>query len=375
MINAQSNKSGMKTHLLFLAICLFLYPVLHAAYPSEERDSIPVNDGPYITFMNDTLKVLRIENSLVRKEYLLPGDRSEIEISKNQSSDYAEMMKVFSKKADYRQSFKRVDSVAVLSDAHGQYDIFLNQLKSNGIIDSNLNWKFGSGHLVYLGDAHDRGDMVTEILWHLFSLERQAEKAGGMVHFVNGNHELMVLDGDLRFINPKYRKVEALTGINYSDLYSENTVLGRWLRDKPVMITINDIIFVHGGISTELVRRNLNIKQINQIFSDSIIGKDIWAAEENENLDFLAGDNGPSWYRGYFTDPDFSETSLDSILLFYDKAHIVVGHTTHKELQALFNNKILGIDAGIMYGQPGVMLIYKEGCFYKGSISGKREKL
>ncbi len=73
MINAQSNKYGMKRHLLFLAICLFLNPVLSAAYPSENRDSIPVNDGPYITFLNDTLKVLRIENSLVREEYLLPG--------------------------------------------------------------------------------------------------------------------------------------------------------------------------------------------------------------------------------------------------------------------------------------------------------------
>jgi len=375
MINSQSNKYGMKRHLLLLAICLFLNPVLSASYPSEKRDSIPVNDGPYISFLNDTLKVLRIENSMVREEYPLPGERSGIGISRNQSSDYLEMMKVFSHKPDYRQSFKRVDSIAVLSDVHGQYDIFLNQLMANGIIDSNLNWKFGRGHLVYLGDAHDRGDMVTEILWHLFSLERQAAKAGGMVHFVIGNHELMVLDGDLRFINPKYRKVESITGKIYSDLYSENTVLGKWLRDKPVMITINDIIFVHGGISPELVRRNLNIKQINQIFSDSIIGKDIWAAAENEKLDFLAGNDGPSWYRGYFTDPDFSESSLDSILVFYDKAHIVVGHTTHKELQALFNNKILGIDAGIMYGQPGVMLIYKEGSFYKGTISGKREKL
>ena len=365
----------MKKHLLYLAICLYINPVLSAAYLSENRDSIPVNDGPYISFLNDTLKVLRIENSMVREEYPLPGERSGIGISRNQSSDYLEMMKVFSHKPDYRQSFKRVDSIAVLSDVHGQYDIFLNQLMANGIIDSNLNWKFGRGHLVYLGDAHDRGDMVTEILWHLFSLERQAAKAGGMVHFVIGNHELMVLDGDLRFINPKYRKVESITGKIYSDLYSENTVLGKWLRDKPVMITINDIIFVHGGISPELVRRNLNIKQINQIFSDSIIGKDIWAAAENEKLDFLAGNDGPSWYRGYFTDPDFSESSLDSILVFYDKAHIVVGHTTHKELQALFNNKILGIDAGIMYGQPGVMLIYKEGSFYKGTISGKREKL
>ncbi|MBP1666313.1 MAG: metallophosphoesterase, partial [Bacteroidetes bacterium] len=168
---------------------------------------------------------------------------------------------------------------------------------------------------------------------------------------------------------------EAITGTKYSDLFSENSVLGKWLRSRPVIVTINDIIFVHGGISSDLVHRNLNIKQINQEFSDSIVGRDIWSTGENEELIFLAGDNGPLWYRGYFTDSTFTESKLDSILLFYDKAHIVVGHSTHKNIKSLFNNKILGIDAGIMYSQPGAMLIYREGCFYKGSLSGKRDKL
>ena len=89
------------------------------------------------------------------------------------------------------------------------------------------------------------GDMVTEILWHLYSLEKQAARAGGMVHYILGNHELMVLDEDLRYINEKYKQVEAISGIKYSDLYSENSVLGKWLRSKPVMVTINNIIFVH----------------------------------------------------------------------------------------------------------------------------------
>jgi hypothetical protein len=365
----------MKRQLLYLVICLLFNPVLSAEFLSEGRDSVSVNDGPYVFNLNDTLKVLWIENSLLREKNLLPGDRSAIKISPYQSADYDEMIKVFSTKPDYRQSFKRVDSIAVITDVHGQYGIYLNQLMSNGIIDKNLNWKFGRGHLVYLGDAFDRGDMVTEILWHLFSLEKQAAKAGGMVHFILGNHELMVLDDDVRYINQKYRNVETICGIKYSGLFSENSVLGKWLRSKPVMVTINDIIFVHGGISPELVHRNLDIRQINQTFSDSIIGKDIWSTSENEELTFLAGDNGPLWYRGYFTDSTFSESRLDSILGFYDKAHIVVGHSTHKEIKTLFNNKILGIDAGIMYDQPGAILLYKEGCFYKGYITGKREKL
>jgi len=365
----------MNRQLLYLVICLLINPVLSAASLSEGKDSLGVNDGPYISRLNDTLKVVWIENSLLREKYLLPGDRSGIKISQIQSIDYDEIMKVFSEKPDYRQSFRRVDSIAVISDVHGQYDIFLKQLISNGIIDKSLNWKFGRGHLVYLGDAFDRGDKVTEVLWYLFSLEKQAARAGGMVHFILGNHELMILEEDLRFINPKYKDVETITGTRYSDLFSENSVLGNWLRSRPVIVTINDILFVHGGISPELLQRNLNIKQINQEFSDSIVGRDIWSSGENEELIFLAGDNGPLWYRGYFTDSTFTESNLDSILLFYDKAHIVVGHSTQKDIRSLFNNKILGIDTGIMYSQPGAMLIYKEGCFYKGSLSGKRDKL
>ena len=50
--------------------------------------------------------------------------------------------------------------------------------------------------------------MVTEVLWHLFGLEKQAAKAGGMVHVLLGNHEIMVLRNNLIEINEKYRKVE-----------------------------------------------------------------------------------------------------------------------------------------------------------------------
>lgn len=365
----------MKKELLFLIICLSCSLSLSAVCYSEGRDSVTVNDGPYIFYVNDTLKIKWIESGLFREEYILPDGSSEIKISAKQSSDYRELIKVFSLKPDYRQSFNLVDSIAVISDVHGQYNIYLNQLISNGIIDKDLNWKFGKGHLVFLGDAFDRGDMVTELLWHLFSLEKQALKAGGMVHFLLGNHEVMVLNQDLRFINEKYKKVEVISGSNYFDLYSENSILGKWLRSKPVMITINDIIFVHGGISSELVNRNLKLRQINQIFYDKIVGKDIETIQANEELSFLDGEDGPLWYRGYFKDTTFSESRTDSILEFYGKEHIVVGHTTHRAIESLFNNKIIGIDAGIMYKQPGAMLIYREGCFYKGSIKGERAKL
>ena len=80
----------MKRQLLYLIICLLFNTVLSADLPSEGRDSLPVNDGPYVFNQNDTLKVLRIENSLLREQYLLPGKHSEIKISPHQTSDYKE---------------------------------------------------------------------------------------------------------------------------------------------------------------------------------------------------------------------------------------------------------------------------------------------
>ncbi|MBE0678874.1 MAG: metallophosphoesterase [Bacteroidales bacterium] len=364
----------MKTRLIILTISLFLTLSVSAFSPSGEGDSI-INDGPYFFLSNDTLMVMWIENSMLRKGYLLPGNTNEMMLPGNLSYGYKELIRPYRLKPDYRQSYKRVDSIAVISDVHGHYDTYVNQLLSNGIIDKDLNWKFGKGHLVILGDVFDRGDKVTEILWHLFRLEKQAAKDGGMVHFILGNHELMVLAGDLRYIHEKYKKVETLAGVSYYDLYSENSVLGRWMRSKPVMITINNILFVHGGVSPELVQKGMKIKQVNQIFSERIVGKDLDPSIEDKELNLLTGNDGPVWYRGYFADSTFTIASLDSILDFYGKERIIVGHTTHKNMMLLFGNKVIGIDTGIMYGQPGNMLIIKNGQFYKGPISGVRTAL
>jgi hypothetical protein len=342
---------------------------------SESRDSININDGPYIFLVNDTLKTIRIENGQLNKSFFVSGNRSPIQLTQGLTSNYKVLTRVFKRKPDYRQSYKRVDSIAVISDVHGHYDTFLRQLISNDIIDENLNWKFGKGHLVFLGDAFDRGEEVTELLWSLFILQQRAARAGGKVHVLLGNHEEMVLNNYLSYINEKYIKVEAICHTTYTDLFSPNSVLGRWIRSLPVIITINDIIFVHAGISPEFVSRELKISQVNKQFSEQIIGKDISSIPEENELTFLGGNDGPLWYRGYFSDTTFTENKLDSILDFYSKKHIIVGHTTHKEMKLLFNNKIFGIDAGIAYEQPGKMLIYKNGIFYEASIDGKRVQL
>ncbi|MGE5349178.1 MAG: metallophosphoesterase [Actinomycetota bacterium] len=364
----------MKKRMILPALLMFLSLSMSAIRPTGERDTL-INDGPYYFLSDDTLRVIRIERGLLRKEYLLPGIHNEKALPAGWPYNYRDLTRVYGMNPKYRQSYKGVDSIAVISDVHGQYDTYINHLISNGIIDNNLNWKFGKGHLVFLGDAFDRGDKVTEILWHLFSLEKQASKSGGRVHFILGNHELMILEGDLRYNHEKYMKVETIAGIPYPALYSENSVLGRWLRLKPVMITINNILFVHAGISPELVKIDLKISKINQIFHERIVGKEVDSSCDDDIINLLIGNDGPVWYRGYFADTALTIPTLDSILGFYGREHIIVGHTPQKNITGLFGNKIIGVDTGMGFGQPGYMLFYISGRFYKGSITGVRSEL
>lgn len=363
----------MKKIALFLLICLYNYNSSAVYHNGLYNDTI--NDGPYISYVNDSLKAKVIENSVLKEYLITQANFSELKAVLYLTCNYNDLLNVYSQKPDYSQKYKEVDSIIAISDVHGQYKKYLDILIANGVIDKDLNWKFGKGHLVFLGDAFDRGDMVTEILWSLFTLEKQAEKVGGMVHVLLGNHEDMVFGGDLRYMNEKYNKVEGLTKTKYFDLYSENSVLGKWLRNQPVMISINDILFVHAGISIDLVRMKLPVKQVNKVVSGKIIGKYIAPDNKNKQIELLAGDNGPLWYRGYWEDSTFSENRLDSILAFYSMKHIAVGHTTFKNIKSLFNTKIIGIDAGIGYKQPGEVLIYKNGNFYIGSATGERIKL
>ena len=71
------------------------------------------------------------------------------------------------------------------------------------MVDANLNWSGGNTHLVSLGDLIDSGPGSRKVVELLMKLEGQAEQAGGAVHLVLGNHEVMVMTGDLRYVSPE----------------------------------------------------------------------------------------------------------------------------------------------------------------------------
>ena len=184
--------------------------------------------------------------------------------------------------------------MVVFADVHGAYDELLSVLSETGVIDAAHHWRGGDTHLVSLGDLLDRGPGSRQVLDLMMHLEQEAREAGGAVHMVLGNHEVMNLVEDLRYVpaaefaafaGPEDTKLredtwqrvlsqdpaavraefDAAFPAGYfarRQAFSPQGQYGRWLLEKPFLITVNDIAFVHGGLP-EMVAR-LGLEATNQ---------------------------------------------------------------------------------------------------------------
>ena len=185
----------------------------------------------------------------------------------------------------------------------------------------------------------------------------------------------MNITNDLRYLNKKYDFFSKYFDLNYSQFYSSKTVLGRWLRSKNVMLRINDILFVHGGISPEMFEKRLSIDSVNNTIL-SFLNQD-YSKKSAPLLNFLLFTYGPFWYRGYFREGDqpakTTQMQLDSILNFYEVSHMIIGHTDVKSISPMFDGKVFPIDIPFEYPEFRQQSLLIEGeHFYKAYSDGKR---
>lgn len=380
-----------KTSIYSLLLPLLLLPLLFLftgpLHTQEKRDVLellpPVNDGPYVFRKENQILVYFVHNN--QKE--MTGYRLKMRGSHYASREFRINIRPFNREYTIPtalptpgpEGFKKVKQIFVVSDIHGQFDRFKSILTNNKIIDDKMRWRWGKGHLVILGDVFDRGPNVTETLWTIHQLEQQAKKKGGYVHYLLGNHEIMALKGDLRYVHPKYTFIsEQILETPLPVLYGTDSVLGQWLRTKHTIIRINDILFVHAGIHPEIITRNLDIKAIN-ISVRGNLDTPMETIKADEFLDFLFYKNGPLWYRGFFPNdeniPQTDPVELQSILDFFQVKHIIVGHTTQEHISPLFDKKVIAVDSGLKYGDRGEALLWENGKFYKAFVTGKPAEL
>jgi len=190
--------------------------------------------------------------------------------------------------------FSGVDRIVAVSDVHGAYDALVETLQEAEVIDDDLSWSTGKTHFVITGDLLDRGPDSRQVMDLVIRLEHEALLAGGRVHQLLGNHEVMNLIGDLRYVadeeyaafldmeTPEDREFwfrhykrsrpvdsdEAAVRWEFDEkappgffgqrrAFRSDGDYGKWLLDKPFMVVINDTVFVHGGLPPYAARYGL----------------------------------------------------------------------------------------------------------------------
>lgn len=283
------------------------------------------------------------------------------------------------------------ERVVAIGDVHGAFDPFVAILREAGLVDKNRRWIGGKAVLVQTGDVLDRGPNSKQVLDLLRRLETDAAKAGGQVHALVGNHEVMRMVGDVRYVSAKEysafasgdartlrdglftaasaseRKLKKAAGEVFDEpafrkFFYDTTPLGlvemhrafgptgdygRWLRTRNTFVRINGIVFVHGGMSPPVaaagcaaidarMRLELTAAMLGSVVEPELLGRP----------------DGPLWYRG-LVDGTGTDEELDGVLAGLGARAIVVGHSvmTDNRIQLRANGRVIGIDTGMLAGE------------------------
>jgi hypothetical protein len=150
-------------------------------------------------------------------------------------------------------------------------------------------------------------------------LENEALRGGGRVHLVLGNHEVMNLTGDLRyvadeeyaaFVDEESRKERKRWYKRFRNGQPEDTdestvlsqfnnkappgffghrrafrhdgIYGKWLLEKPLIVVVNETAFVHGGLPPYVAENGLEGVNVGlkQDLIDYVITRDFLADED-----------------------------------------------------------------------------------------------
>ncbi len=362
------------SRFILASIPLFLFSLI---VPFMEKDNPVQYDGPYVWYDNGQVHVRYINDEggvrSLRSESVAESAKENLVLnvatdSVGKTFEVKLKRKIQKEKSEYKKPGKQF----VISDIEGNFGAFRKLLQAGGVIDAQFNWTFGDGHLVLIGDFFDRGDQVTEVLWLVYSLEEKAKAAGGYVHFVLGNHEIMNMSGDMRYVNKKYTEAATLMGQPYVHVFGENSELGKWLRSKNIVERVGDMLYTHGGISSDINQMDITLQNMNELaqpfYSDSTY------QFPDPRLDIIFNDNGPFWYRGYYskTAPLATEAQVDSTRDKFNVRHIVTGHSLVSDtISTWFKGKVINTDVHHVGGKSEALVI-EDGNFYRMNASGEK---
>ena len=288
-----------------------------------------------------------------------------------------------------------VERIVVLGDIHGDWDMLMKTLKVGNVINDDGDWIGGETVVVQVGDQVDRCRYsgvpcnkkgATEfdegndwkILQYMTKLHKQATKKGGAVYSLLGNHEIMNVEGDFRYVS--YEGLREFDNYTYEDENGKKVTIkdgkeARAFAFKPgneiaeflactrqVALIIGSNLFVHAGILPKIAKK-YSVKNINQLISLYLFDelkkpskyKDLFNSQDYSPLwNRVFGNMGLQKYRKSVQSLDLEETKekcsslLDPLKEIYQVDKIFVGHTPLMEhgMGSVCNKKIWLTDYG-----------------------------
>jgi hypothetical protein len=234
-----------------------------------------------------------------------------------------------------------------IGDLHGDLDATRRALRLAGAIDASDHWVGGELVVVQTGDFLDRGDDEVAIMDLIDRLRVEAPKAGGALIALSGNHELMNVAQDFRYVTPG--GFSAFSGAGGRDqAFRPGGAFARRLAERPVVSQVGDTVFVHGGVLPKHVRYGLTR------ISEEVQG---WMRGElPEPPAIVMASDGLIWTRLYSSETGAEGCALlAQALELLGARRMVVGHTPQPAgITSACDERVWRIDTGMSrhYGGP-----------------------
>jgi hypothetical protein len=215
---------------------------------------------------------------------------------------------------------------------------------------------------VQTGDEIDRADEDRDVLDLFERLIGEAQAAGGRVIALNGNHEIMNVQGDFRYVTPA--AADAFRGVSPRSPLARSVVppfvdraaaflpggaYAEKLSRRDLVVVVGDSVFAHGGVLPDHV--SYGIARINAETRAWMHGGQAQAPA------IVTSERGPDWVRDFSQDPVSEEECalLGRALDALGAQRMVIGHTVQKSgISSACGERVYRIDVGLsrFYGGP-----------------------
>jgi hypothetical protein len=300
---------------------------------------------------------------------------------------------------DLRLRHPAAERIIAIGDVHGDMTQFKRALLAAGVIDKAGDWAGGNTVLVQVGDQTDRGDDERAIYETLFRLQDAAPSAGGAVHILIGNHELLQLQLSFRYVTEggfadfenggemKYpqgikparippqiksviKQMPAKMQARARACCPGGPLAVELARRAQIAVIVGENVFVHGGLAPRHLTYGgrpasaalKTLDSINTQCRDFMLGI-------SSQPQVLRGGSSPVWMRDY-SRPNVRPGSeecrmLAETLKMLNVKRMIVGHTPQEDgINAACSGRVWRIDTGmsaVYGGVPEAIEISKRG--------------